>query len=266
MKRIKTLVIALLGLFLLNCEDREPILKTESLVVKSPDEIIPLDSVHVRPVLYENIPSFAQLTVDESKDKFIAAVLPAILVAQHEMESDRNKINELSNKEQWDDEDSSYYLTQLDRFNANNIEDLQQRMIALPPSLVLAQAAVESGWGSSRFFREGNNLFGIWSYSNNEPRMEAKYDRGERSIYLRTYKNISASITDYFETLGRSRAYSDLRVAASKSSKASDLLPYLKYYSEKREAYVAQLQKIIDQNNLYQYDNRQIDPAYFVSE
>ena len=253
-------------LLILGCSDDPIVLKTKEIVVTNPDQILPLGDSTARPILYQNIPSFESLTVDQAKEKFIAAVLPAILIAKYRLDQDRSELISLFQKEDWTMSDSSFYKIQIARFNTEDSTKLLSRMRTHPNSIVLVQAAVESGWGSSRFFQEANNLFGIWSYDPNEPRIAANYSRENQQVYLRKYADISESITDYFETVGRSRAYRRFREARVKSNDVDVLLPHLKYYSERREDYVDQLRTIIRQNNLTQYDDFQIDPAFFIEE
>ncbi|HCX21662.1 MAG: hypothetical protein CMB80_06180 [Flammeovirgaceae bacterium] len=262
----KLIYIVIIGLVSFACTKKEVVLKTKEVVLESPQQIFPLGDSTARPILYRNIPSFESLTVDQSKEKFIAAVLPAILVSKYRMEQDRNELKELIKKDEWTQADSSFFKLQVARFNTEDTTKLLSRMLTHPNSIVLAQAAVESGWGSSRFFQQANNLFGIWSYDPNEPRIEASYSRGDDKIYLRKYDDVSESITDYFETVGRSRAYRHFRSAREKTDNVQQLLPHLKYYSERRGAYVDQLRTIIRQNDLTQYDDYQIDPSFFVEQ
>lgn len=248
------------------CSEKKLVLQTKEVVLESPDQILPLGDTTAQPILYRNIPSFESLTVDESKEKFIAAVLPAILVSKYRMNQNRDSVILLLQKEKWTKKDSLFYQKQLDRFSTDTSEKLLKRMLTHPNSIVLAQAAVESGWGSSRFFQEACNLFGIWSYRANEPRIEASYSRGDEKIFLRKYNDVSESITDYFETVGRSRAYRRFRTARANSDNVQELLPHLKYYSERREEYVEQLRTIIRQNDLTKYDDYRIDPSFFIEE
>ncbi|MEQ8473006.1 MAG: glucosaminidase domain-containing protein [Marinoscillum sp.] len=256
-----TLIVMLLAM---TCKEKVIVLKTESVVITSPDDIVPLGDSTVAPILYQNIPSFEDLTVEESKQKFIAAVLPAILIAKYRLDKDREEVKLLVNKKEWTPKDSSFYNIQVARFDAKDSTGLLSRMQVHPNSIVLVQAIVESGWGSSRFFQEANNLFGIWSYHANEPRIKASLSRGENKIYLRKYADVSESITDYFETVGRSRAYRYFRKEREKTDDVSRLLPHLRYYSERRDDYVNQLKTIIAQNDLTQYDDYQIDSSYMV--
>ena len=239
------------------------ILETEQVSPTDPDQILAVDDSLVRPVIYQNIPALNHLPVPEAKEKFISAVLPAILVVKERIERDQLRVINLLNKSKWTVEDSAFYLDQSERFKAKDIKGLIARMETHPTSIVLAQAVVESGWGSSRFFQEANNLFGIWSYRSSEPRIQAGNSRQGTSIYLRKYDDITGSIADYFETVGRSRAYGNFRDARAQSDDIQMLLPHLKHYSERGAAYITQLKNIIRQNDLTQYDHYRIAPNYF---
>lgn len=242
----------------------ETVLQAERIDADSVTDIIPISDSLVRPVLYQTIPNLNGLSVLERKEKFIAMVLPAILVARHQITSDRERLQELLTQEEWEDADSSFYKAKLELFGGESPEDLLNRMLTHPNSIVLAQAAVESGWGSSRFFQLANNLFGIWSYNNQEPRVAAGKARDGKQIFVRSYPDISASVVDYFGTIARTPAYQKFRDARLKTQNVKQLLPHLKYYSERREAYLRQLQTIITQNKLTRYDHYQIDPKYIV--
>ncbi len=249
--------------FLFSCKKEErKILQPVLLEVENLNEIMPITDSLVKPALYHNIGGFDTLSIAQNKEKFIAVILPAILVVKHRINQELNKINDLMSKVEWDVEDSIYYQSQLKRFNANDDADLKIRMETHPTSIVLAQAVVESGWGTSRFFSEANNLFGIWSYNEDLPRIAANSKK--KSVYLRKYKDLSGSVMDYFETIARARAYRSFRIMRSKSKDVDDLLPLLKSYSSRGSEYVEQLRKIISQNKFRKYDHHQLDPAYFV--
>ena len=239
------------------------VLVPERIAVSSPDQILPLEDSLVRPVLYLNVPNLENLPVEQSKEKFVAAVLPAILIARYRLNQNLQRVQSLVHKEAWEPGDSIFYESLATRYKANDPQTLIRRLTCHPNSIILAQAAVESGWGQSRFFEKGNNLFGIWSYSRMEPRMVASLTRGGEEVYLRKYEDISESIMDYFETVGRSRAYRYFRMAREKTEDPFALLPHLKYYSERREEYVEQLRTIIVQNDFTRYDHYMLDPQYF---
>ena len=253
------LQILFLPLTVFACHKKQVILKPELIILQNSDQIIPLQDSMVRPILYRNITELSHLSVKEVKQKFIAIVLPAVLIAKHVINEERKQIETLSSKESWSAADSSFYNDRKQLYKAGGIDDLLNRKITHPNSIVLAQAAVESGWGSARFFKEGNNLFGVWAYKSDEPRIAAN----EPEVYLRRYDNISQSITDYFVTIGRARPYRQFRKARAQSQDVGELLPHLKYYSERGKAYINQLKTIIRQNNLTQYDGYIIDKRYF---
>ncbi|GAA5031564.1 hypothetical protein GCM10011506_20460 [Marivirga lumbricoides] len=244
------------------CSDPVKVLQPETITIYHIDEIVSVQDTLVKPILYKNIPPFEGLPVEKSKERFISSILPAVLIAKHHLKIDRQKVEALIDKNEWSPEDSSFFNQQMEKFKAKDHENLLLKMETHPNSITLAQAAVESGWGSSRFFREANNLFGIWAYKADEPRIPANHN----NVYLRKYDDISQSIEDYFVTLGRARPYRQFRQTKYYTDDIHELLPHLKYYSERGMAYVAQLKTIIRQNDLTKYDNYQLDPTYFIEE
>ena len=249
------------------CENRKTFrLQTNSVRVDSLEQIILVKDTLVKPVLYTNVSGLQYLPVPQAKAKFISAVLPSVLVARYEVEEGKRKVLLLKEKHRWKNTDSTFYLGLKARYKAKDINDLIARMGTLPNSIVLAQAAVESGWGQSRFFLEGSNLFGVWSFNKFEPRMAAAKTRSKKKIYLRSYPDMSESIVHYFEILGKARPYHDLRMARLETSDPYKLLPHLKNFSERRTAYVNQLRRVIELNQLTRYDQYQIDPEFIIEE
>lgn len=240
--------------------------QTTHLRVDSLHQIVLVKDSLVAPILYSAVSGLELLPVEQAKETFISVMLPSILVARHKLDEDRRRIEYLLSKPRWNAADSTFYLENMTRFRASDPENLLLRMGSLPNSIVLAQAAVESGWGQSRFFLEANNVFGIWSYNPNEPRIQAGQTRDSTAIYVRAYENVAQSIEDYFETLGSARAYRSLRTARQQTNDPQKLLPHLQYYSERRSHYTNQLATIIRQNDLTRYDHYRIDPTYLVKE
>jgi Bax protein len=236
---------------------------SEQVKLASHDEIIPVKDPLVKPMLYTNLNGLDKMPVRKAKAKFVSAVLPSILVAKHEIEQRRKRITWLrDHEEDWSKSDSVFYDDMLHRYRAKDVDDLLLRVVSLPTSIVLAQAAVESGWGKSRFFLTANNLFGVWSYNASEPRIPALKTRNNKRVYLRSYNNMSESIVHYFEILARSRSYKSLREARQRTDDPFELLPHLKNYSERKMAYTYQLQRMIVRNNFTQFDSYEIDPSY----
>lgn len=235
--------------------------KTETKVLNSATDILPLRDSLVKPVLYKNITGLQDLPLSEGKERFISAILPSILVAKHQVENDRRQLLHLTQKDQWNKEDSVFFFEMKKRYGGRNPEELAQRIVTMPNSIILAQAAVETGWGQSRFFVQASNLFGIWSFDEREARIEAG-SRNNTKIFLRSYENMSQSISDYFQVLSRHRAYRTLRKARNTTNDPFELVNHLKHYSERRTWYVRQLTQVIRQNDLTRYDQYRIDPQY----
>jgi Bax protein len=220
----------------------------------------------VKPILYTNVNGLDKLPFHQAKKKFISAILPSILVAKHQVQTIKTKMILLQQKEIWSASDSIFFQETKNKYKARSIEDLIGRLGTLPNSIVLAQAAIETGWGESRFFIQASNLFGIWSFDATESRIAAGENRNKKTIFLRSYDDMSRSIADYFQVLSRHSAYKGLRKARQKSNDPYELIPHLKNYSERKSWYTKQLKKVIRQNNLTQYDHYRIDPAYLFAE
>jgi Bax protein len=240
--------------------------KTTLIIVDSLDQVVLVNDSLVKPILYNKVLGLENLPTPKAKRIFISAVLPAVLIARHHVEENKAKMFFLKEKEKWERADSVFYETLKLQYRAKDIDDLCTRMITLPNSIVLAQAAVESGWGQSRFFLEGSNLFGVWSFNQNEPRIAAARTRSKKFIYLRSYKDMSESIVHYFEILGRAKPYKPLRSARAKTDDPFILLKHLTKYSERGAAYTRQLRKMIKINNLTKFDHYEIDPEYILEE
>lgn len=257
-----TTLITLLGI-LLGCDGSNTYnIKSEIVEVDSLNEIILLHDSLVKPILYTNINGLENLPFHQAKATFISAILPSILVAKHHVHATKSKITHLQNKERWSRDDSTFYVAIKRKYKAKNIDDLIERLVTLPNSIVLAQAAIETGWGESRFFIQASNLFGIWSFDDTESRIAAGKNRNDKTIFLRSYDDMSRSIIDYFEVLARHSAYKSLRKKRQQTSNPYLLIPHLKNYSERKGWYTKQLKKVIRQNNLTKFDKYRIDPAY----
>ncbi len=242
--------------------DKTYSIKSATIEVDSLSQIIPITEKLVNPVLYTHVSGLSRLSPAEAKVKFVEIVLPAILVAKFEMDKLQIRVDKLRKKKHWTETDSVFYLETRNRFKAKDLEDLSSRIGTLPTSIVLAQAAVESGWGQSRFFLEGNNLFGIWSYNEDEPRIAAGLNRQGKTVYIRAYADMSQSIIHYFEVLGSANAYRSLRKARQKDMGPFQLLQHLRNYSERRTSYTDLLKEVMLQNKFTRYDKFGISPNY----
>lgn len=132
---------------------------------------------------------------------------------------------------------------------------LKSRVGVVPPSLALAQAAIETGWGTSRFALEGNNLFGEWTWDASQGLAPRRRDAG-KSHYVRRFPGLRASVRGYLHNLNTHAAYAPLR-ARREASRAQGQAPDgnalaagLAAYSERGQAYVDDVRTIIRQNRL----------------
>lgn len=260
------LILALLVFTLMQTGEDSEKIKTSVIFtsVEKPEEIlIHADSIVV-PIVYENIPEIRELSPQKRKMYFIHILLPSILLVKEEMEEHRKWVTNILQDSvaaaEMNDVDSARLLTLLDEFNTDDPEELVLRLHTHPTSMALAQAAIETGWGRSRFCKQANNLFGIWSFNSSEPRMAASEDREGKTIYVRKYDNIYQSVRDYYVMMGRAPAFSKFRFHRQRSQNPYELIWFLKQYSEKRLEYVVMLRNVMANNQLTRYDHYQLAP------
>lgn len=209
----------------------------------------------VTPYLYKNSIDLSGLHVPLKKELFIHLMLPSILIAKHEIDQTRSIVRTLieSSKNRTLEEEA--YLKELFKtYKCTSTEELLVRLQTHPTSIVIAQAALESGWGTSRFYKQANNIFGVWSYLENEPRIMASETRDGKSVYVKKYETLSESFASYFKTLARG-PYKSFRSERIQTKDVFQLIKHLQLYSELREEYVSRLESLIRFNNLEQYDS-----------
>ncbi|MCG8306869.1 MAG: glucosaminidase domain-containing protein [Cytophagales bacterium] len=243
------------------------ILIIDHVTVEKKEDIKSIKDSLVIPVLYKDVHILNKLNIAERKKKFIDVILPAILIHRHQLAQKIEHTKLLQEKSRyslkWTREDSVFIKSSYETYKTKNMHELIRRMQPPPVSLVIAQAALESGWGSSRFFKEANNVFGIWSFSENDQRIVANESRGGKPIYLKKYDNFLGSVEDYHILLAKSNAYSDFRDCIHRSNNVFELIWYLRLYSERRDQYVIMLRNVIVANNLIDYDSYKLDPEFF---
>jgi Bax protein len=208
-----------------------------------------------------------ELNVNERKDKFIDVLLPTILINRHQLAQHRIHVEILKEKSryshEWSHKDSLFINDIFKTYKTKNFNELLKRLQPPPVSLVLAQAALESGWGSSRFFKEANNVFGIWSFSKKDDRIIANETRGSKPIFLKKYPNLLGSVEDFHILLASSRNYADFRDCIQRGNNVFELIWHLKMYSEKRDQYVIMLRNVIVTNELINFDGYRINPEFY---
>ena len=139
------------------------------------------------------------------------------------------------------------------------LRQLKKRVRPFPASLVLAQAANESGWGTARFARKGNNFFGIWCWARDCGLVPEQRNEGAQHE-VAAFSSVRAGVEYYLLTLNSHPAYQllrdirDRRRANGKPPSGSALAAGLINYSERREAYVEEIRSMISFNKLETYN------------
>lgn len=144
-----------------------------------------------------------------------------------------------------------------------NYNEFAKKIDIVPPSQALAQAAVESGWGKSRFVKEANNIFGHWTYGEKGLIPESRDEGAKHKI--RIFDSLQGSIKAYMLNLNRNRAYrefQDKRYDIRKSGRSLsglELSQTMMNYSGIGEEYLKILKKMIEKYNLTKYDDKFIN-------
>lgn len=231
--------------------------------------------VEVPPILFAGYPEkLDHLETDVKKRTFLHTLLPVVLVALKEIEHERNALKEIVEKLGGDPsvivfdrtglswqgglsvEEVEFVRMLAGKYRTRRANELIDRVNVVPISLILAQGAVESSWGSSRFAREGNNLFGMWTWSG-RGMVPARRDPG-KTHRVAIYDSILEAVKHYLLTLNRLSAYEDLRRIRRQSMDPTDLLDGLLLYSERGSNYTDDIKRVIDHNNLKEYDKFQL--------
>ena len=203
------------------------------------------------------------------KTLFFKTVLPLILQVNEEILRDRRRLWKLHFRLSLDQKlgpgDRLWLMVMAERYNVKrgDIDTLLKRVDIIPPSLALAQAAEESGWGTSRFVREGNAVFGQWTFSGTGNLVPADRDE-DKKHRIRAFDSLLDSVRAYARNLNAHSAYRgfrrqrhDLRL---KGAPLDGLLMVdnLKSYSQRGEKYVETIRTLIETNNLHRLDDARL--------
>lgn len=194
-----------------------------------------------------------EISVEEKKARFKSTIIPAVDEVYADLMQQYQDIAALIRADRNNDR-----LTALRKeYKAANNQELLMALKPHPQSIAIAQAAMESSWATSRFYKEAYNVFGIWSYNKDEARIAAGELRGEQTIWIKKYGSVNASIRDYYRTLARGDAYTEFRKLKMETSNPYELVKKLDRYSEKGAEYGEELTAIIRFNNFESYDQQQ---------
>ena len=195
---------------------------------------------------------FTKVKGKSKKQIFIDTLILAIEKIRNKIETDKQYVISLIEKEVLTEEEKLYLDEMFTRYKVKNKsgKELVHKMVVPPTSFILGQASLESGWGNSKLAKEGNNLFAIRSTLKDK----------EKTVYLgpnqfyKKYESIEDSLVDYIMTLSRHSSYSNLRKAINNGEETMVLVKHLGNYSEVKHIYEQRLSQIITKNNLVKYD------------
>ena len=230
--------------------------KPEAPAAKVPPIAVARNFVRVIPA------SHAGLATTEQKENFIKMVLPLILASNEEIKQRRAAIRRAYDRQ---DAVTLGKWAKLYKLPADNVvtQDFLNELLAradmIPVPLALAQAAIESGWGTSRFARQGNALFGQWAWQEDDG--IKPLNASNKNAVVRSFPNLLGSVRAYMHNLNTHQAYQGLRDSRKRHAKMPDedkaniLVGHLHNYAEIGTKYVKDLKIVMRKNKLRTYAN-----------
>jgi Bax protein len=208
-------------------------------------------------------------SVETRKRVFIKAILPVVLRVNEDILAAREKLRNLrgilDSGMSLTDDQRKWLYEMADRYETDpyDWDAFMARVDIIPPSLAIAQAAEESGWGTSRFAREGNALFGQYTFAAANGMLPEERASGRRHL-IRAYSSLVEGVRSYMHNLNYHRAYREFRGARkwlrdrSKPIDGDKLAGELLRYSERGAKYVKTIRTIMRANNLAPLDDAQL--------
>jgi Bax protein len=203
-------------------------------------------------------------SIKEKKETFLQILLPLVVAENAKIKEDREyllkilKENESVENRKWLNKKYKAY-----KVKNKNIDDLIEKIDIIPTSIALAQAAKESGWGTSRFALEGNAIYGQWTWNGDgiEPLEKTK----NQNHKILKFPLLRASVKAYITNLNTHRGYKSFRVKRADLRKKNknlagiDLIHELENYAQTGKEYTRILEQIIKQNDLDELETVTID-------
>ena len=241
-------------------------LKTETVIQLFKDVDYDLRTVRneklVKPIYFTQFPRDLDnlQSVQLKKETFIKIVLPLIVAENEKILDDREKLKTLIEKKFTTDTEKQWLRQKLLEYKVkkSDLDELLFRMDMIPVSIALAQAAKESGWGTSRFALEGNAIFGQWTWDG-QGIAPLKRD-GDKNHKILKFPILRASVKAYKNNLNTHKSYSKFREKRSqlrsknKSITGLALTDTLKNYAQTGSEYTKILNQIITQNRLSDFE------------
>ena len=201
------------------------------------------------------------------KNMFIKIVLPLIVKENNKIRIDRKRLFTILNKNSNTDIERKWLEKKYKQYGVrqNDLSTLKIRMDEIPVSLAIAQAAKETGWGTSRFALKGNALFGQWTWSGEGLKPENAEEGKDHKVMK--FHSLQLSVRAYLRNLNTHSSYKNLRKARTELRNKNNnldsiiLAKHLDKYAETGNQYIEVLQKIILQNNLKDFDEARLLPS-----
>ena len=223
----------------------------------------------VKPVKLSLLPNEMKMieSTQKRKNLFIQIILPLIIEENNRIKLNRKKLFSILNKNHNSNAEKKWLNEKFKQYGVLNkdLSTLKVRMDMVPVSLAIAQAAKETGWGTSRFALEGNALFGQWTWSG-EGIKPADADHNATHKVMK-FKILKSSIRAYQRNLNTHSGYKEFRMARAalrdnrRNLDGLILATYLNKYAETGTEYVKIIKQIIKQNNLTDFDEVKLLPS-----
>ena len=212
--------------------------------------------------------------LNSKKSKFVISILPLIIQENKRIHDNREKVLKIKdyliefktlnkNKQKFlENLASQYNINTINKHKIDIIEELIEKVDVIPNSIVLAQAANESGWGTSRFAKEFNAFFGEYTFDVNSGVVPIDRNNGDKHL-IKFFTSVDESIISYFNNINTHFAYKNFRSKRKLLRKNNInldpmiLVKYLDLYAEDKN-YVDIIESIIKVNKLIQLDNLKI--------
>ncbi len=204
-------------------------------------------------------------SINKRKKLFINTLLPIIFVENRKILEDRKQILDWWNQSDGESFSREFWpawlfeLSEKYNYSESSLGNLLIRVDIVPISLALSQAAIESGWGTSRYLNEGNAIFGQYTYDKKSGIKPKDRDK-DKKFFVKKFSSLSASVRSYLKNINTHFAYEEFRQERRKLRMKGDglsgkfLASYLKNYSERNKAYVKDIKHLIETNNFMKFD------------
>ena len=223
----------------------------------------------VKPVSINLLPNEIKNIESSKKRKqlFIQIVLPLILEENERIKLDRKRLFVVLNKNNNTESERKWLKNKFKQYGVVNrdLATLKTRLDEIPVSLTIAQAAKETGWGTSRFALKGNALFGQWTWNGDGMKPTGIDDQAKHKIMR--FNVLQASVRAYQRNLNTHSSYKEFRKARAiqRDNKGElnslELVDYLDKYAQTGKEYTRILKMIIQQNLLQDFDDAKLLPS-----